>query len=97
MTSGELPTDMNDMTTENELRTVEIDSSKARSNDFEPLLDCREAAQRVHCHEKTLQRYARRGLVPAYHIHHRWYFRASELDSWVRSQVHSPSYPCRTN
>lgn len=64
---------------------------------FEPLLDCRQAASRVHCHEKTLQRYARRGLIPAYHIHHRWYFRASELDCWVRSQLHSPCYPCRTN
>lgn len=67
------------------------------SEKFEPLLDCRQAALHVHCHEKTLQRYARRGLIPAYNIHHRWYFRASELDSWVRSQVHSPCYPCRTN
>jgi Helix-turn-helix domain len=86
-----------DMKTENQHSPAEADLAKSRPEDFEPLLDCREAAERVHCHEKTLQRYARRGLVPAYHIHHRWYFRASELDLWVRSQVHSPCYPCRTN
>jgi len=57
--------------------------------DFEPLLDCRQAARRVHCHEKTLQRYARKGIIRAYRIHHRWYFRVSELDYWVRSQVNS--------
>ena len=65
------------------------------SADFEPLLDCREAASRVHCHEKTLQRYARGGFIPAYRIHGRWYFRASELDTWVRSQLHSQRHPCR--
>jgi len=65
--------------------------------EFEPLLDCREAALRVHCHEKTLQRYARTGLIPVYRIHGRWYFRASELDTWIRSQLHSQRHPCRTN
>jgi Helix-turn-helix domain len=85
------------MKTQNENGAVAMEGTRSQAENFEPLLDCREAAQRVHCHEKTLQRYARRGLVPAYHIHHRWYFRASELDSWVRSQVHSSCYPCRTN
>jgi excisionase family DNA binding protein len=65
--------------------------------DFEPLIDCRQASERVHCHEKTLQRYARDGRVPAYRIHSRWYFRISELDSWVRSQVNSERHPCRVN
>jgi hypothetical protein len=41
------------------------------TSDFEPLLDCQEAAQRVHCHEKTLQRYARQRRIPAYRIHGR--------------------------
>jgi excisionase family DNA binding protein len=65
--------------------------------DFEPLLDCREAASRVHCHEKTLQRYARGGSIPAYRIHGRWYFRISDLDIWVRSQLHSQRHLCRLN
>jgi len=66
-------------------------------SDFEPLLDCQEAAQHVHCHEKTLQRYARQRRIPAYRIHGRWYFRVSELDSWVRSQVNSEGHPCCVN
>lgn len=67
------------------------------TTEFEPLLDCRQAAQRVHCHEKTLQRYARQRRLPAYRIHGRWYFRVSELDSWVRSQVNFDGHPCRVN
>jgi excisionase family DNA binding protein len=70
---------------------------KNEISDFEPLLDCREAASHVHCHEKTLQRYARGGSIPAYRIHGRWYFRVSELDTWVRSQLHSQRHPCRLN
>lgn len=84
------------ITNETSLRTEE--SAKEQSTaDFEPLIDCREAAQRVHCHEKTLQRYARQARVPAYWIHSRWYFRVSELDSWVRSQVNSERHQCRVN
>ncbi len=78
------------------LRT-EQNAQEQSTGDFEPLIDCREAALRVHCHEKTLQRYARQGRVPAYRIHSRWYFRVSELDSWVRSQVNSERHPCRVN
>jgi excisionase family DNA binding protein len=64
---------------------------------FERLLDLTEAAQLVHCHVKTLQRYARQGMIPGYKIHGRWYFRTSELDSWVRAQVKSVCHPCRSN
>jgi Helix-turn-helix domain len=78
------------------LRT-EQSAQEQSPGDFEPLIDCREAARRVHCHEKTLQRYARQARVPAYRIHSRWYFRVSELDSWVRSQVNSDCHPSRVN
>lgn len=72
-------------------------AARKPTTEFEPLLDCRQVAQRVHCHEKTLQRYARQSRLPAYRIHGRWYFRVSELDSWVRSQVNSEDHPCRVN
>ncbi len=65
-------------------------------HDFERLLDATEAAQLVHCHVKTLERYARQGTIPGYKIHGRWYFRASELDSWVRAQVECVRHPCRS-
>jgi excisionase family DNA binding protein len=64
---------------------------------FEPLLDSREAAALLRIHHKTLERKARRGEVPGYNIAGRWYFRASELDTWLRSQLNSASQSVRVN
>jgi excisionase family DNA binding protein len=64
---------------------------------FEPLLDSREAAALLHVHHKTLERKARGGEIPGYQIAGRWYFRASELDSWLKSQVNSTSQSVRVN
>lgn len=47
---------------------------------FEPLLDSEQAAALVKVHPKTLQRYARTGLVRGYRIGKLWRFRASDLD-----------------
>jgi len=60
---------------------------------FEPLLDCGEAAQLLHVHPKTLQRWAREGLIPGRQISRCWYFRQSELNDWwmgVKSPCHPP-------
>jgi len=66
--------------------------------EFEPLLDSEEAAKLLgNIHVKTLQRYARQGSLPGYRIGGHWFFRASELDSWLRSQLNSSCHPCRTN
>jgi excisionase family DNA binding protein len=63
---------------------------------FEPLIDSCEAAKLLgNIHVKTLQRYARHRRVPGYQIGGHWYFRASELDSWLRSQINSLCHPCR--
>lgn len=63
---------------------------------FEPLLDSEEASKLLgNIHIKTLQRYARLGGLPGYRIGGHWYFRASELDSWLRSQLNSSCHPCR--
>jgi len=63
---------------------------------FEPLIGSCEAARLLgNIHVKTLQRYARHQRVPAYQIGGHWYFRASELDSWLRSQINLPCHPCR--
>jgi len=64
---------------------------------FEPLLNSREAAALLRVHYKTLERKARRGEIPGYQIAGRWCFRASELDAWLRSQVHSASQSVRVN
>jgi excisionase family DNA binding protein len=68
-------------------------SHKSKSS-FEPLMDSPEAAKLLgNIHVKTLQRYARRGSLPGYQIGGHWYFRASELDAWLRSRINSNCQP----
>jgi excisionase family DNA binding protein len=63
---------------------------------FEPLIGSCEAAKLLgNIHLKTLQRYARHRIVPGYQIGGHWYFRASELDSWLQSQINLSCHPCR--
>src|SRR5260370_22565235 len=63
---------------------------------FEPLMGCGEAAKLLgNIHVKTLQRYARKGTLPGYRVAGHWYFRASELDEWVRSRLNSSCRPSR--
>jgi len=61
---------------------------------FEPLIGTPEAAKLLgNIHVKTLQRYARHRRIPGYQIGGHWYFRASELDSWVHSRLNSNCQP----
>jgi len=63
---------------------------------FEPLIGSCEAAKLLgNIHVKTLQRYARHRQVPGYQIGGHWYFRASELDSWLQSRINLTCHPCR--
>jgi excisionase family DNA binding protein len=63
---------------------------------FEPLMGSCDAARLLgNIHVKTLQRYARQRRVPGYQIGGHWYFRTSELDSWLRSQINLSCHPCR--
>jgi excisionase family DNA binding protein len=84
--------------TENECQPVGIalKHSQNATLAFEPLIGSLEAATLLgHIHVKTLQRYARHRRVPGYQIGGHWYFRASELDSWLRSQINLSCHPCR--
>jgi excisionase family DNA binding protein len=58
---------------------------------FEPLINSRDAAELLHMHFKTLERWARTGQIPGYQYvpGDSWYFRASELDNWLRSKLNS--------
>jgi excisionase family DNA binding protein len=65
---------------------------------FEPLIGCEDAAKLLgNIHVKTLQRYARGGTLPCYRVAGHWYFRATELDAWLRSRINSSCHPCRSN
>ena len=50
------------------------------SYSFEPLLNSEQAAALVKVHPKTVQRYARQGLVVGLRVGNLWRFRASDLD-----------------
>jgi excisionase family DNA binding protein len=72
-------------------------SSESRQA-FEPLIGSEAAAKLLgNIHVKTLQRYARRGTLPGYRVAGHWYFRATELDAWLRSRINSSCHPCRSN
>jgi excisionase family DNA binding protein len=67
---------------------------------LEPLLDSEQAAAHVKVHKKTLQRYARNGLVVGLRVGKLWRFRPSDLNGWSRGQEPialdsspSPRYP----
>ena len=66
--------------------------------EFEPLSDSEEAAKLLgNIHVKTRQRYARQGELPGYRVGGRWFFRASELDAWLRCRINSSRHPRRSH
>jgi excisionase family DNA binding protein len=56
-------------------------------------LTCEEAAAFVRVHPRTVKRMARGGKVPGHFRFGRWYFYASELDCWMRMELHSARHP----
>lgn len=58
---------------------------------FEPLVDSRTAAAALGMHYKTLERMARKGLVPATKLGRSWQFRLSILSDWFNGQLKSNS------
>ncbi len=58
-------------------------------------LTCEEAAAFVRVHPKTVKRMARSGELPGHFRFGRWFFYASELDYWMRTELHSSRHSCR--
>ncbi|MFZ3380552.1 MAG: helix-turn-helix domain-containing protein [Candidatus Acidiferrales bacterium] len=58
-------------------------------------LTCEEAAELVRVHPKTVKRMARGGKVPGHFRFGRWFFYATELDCWMRTELHSSRHSCR--
>jgi excisionase family DNA binding protein len=58
-------------------------------------LTCEEAAELVRVHPKTVKRMARSGELPGHFRFGRWFFYASELDDWMRTELHSTRHSCR--
>jgi len=58
-------------------------------------LTCEEAAAFVRVHPKTIKRMARDRRLPGHFRFGRWFFYASELDCWMRTELHSSRHSCR--
>jgi excisionase family DNA binding protein len=58
-------------------------------------LTCEEAAGLIGVHPKTVKRMARSGGLPGHFRFGRWFFYASELDSWMRTELHSSRHSRR--
>jgi excisionase family DNA binding protein len=58
-------------------------------------LTCEEAAAFVRVHPKTVKRMARKGELPGHFRFGRWFFYGSELDCWMRTELHSSRHSCR--
>jgi excisionase family DNA binding protein len=63
-----------------------VDNHSFGLNDFEPLLNSRQAAQLLDIHHKTLQKLARRGEIHGSHVGKMWRFRASDLNALLDRQ-----------
>lgn len=73
---------------------TELNGSGERSAIERPLT-CEEAAALVHVHPKTVKRMAGSGELPGHFRFGRWFFYASELDCWMRTELHSSRHSCR--
>jgi excisionase family DNA binding protein len=73
---------------------TELNGRGERSGIERPLT-CEEAAELVRVHPKTVKRMARGGKVPGHFRFGRWFFYASELDCWMRTELHSSRHSCR--
>jgi excisionase family DNA binding protein len=59
-------------------------------HNFEPLLTAEEVAVHLRCHLKTVQKMAKAGRMPAIRQGKRYFFRLSEVDSWLNSFTTTP-------
>ena len=66
-------------------------SRQNRSNHLEPLYDSHEVAVQYKLSEKSLHRWARKGMIPAVKFGRLWRFRKSAIDQWMNSKSSSPS------
>ena len=63
--------------------------SSQYSVDFEPLYDARDVALRCKVSEKSLQRWARDGKIPAVKFGKLWRFRKSAIEEWMAGKMAS--------
>jgi excisionase family DNA binding protein len=78
-----------------EANPADADGRRIPQLGVERPLTCNEASEIVRAHPKTVKRMARSGKLPGHFRFGRWFFYASELDDWMRTELHSSSHSCR--
>jgi excisionase family DNA binding protein len=76
-------------------RVASTPHTRRKRSSVERPLTCQEAADLVRVHAKTVKRMARRGELPGHFRFGRWFFYASELDCWMRTEIHSSRHSRR--
>ena len=66
-----------------------VGAERGRSDDFEPLYDLQDVALKCKVSEKSLQRWARSGKIPAVKFGKLWRFRKSAIDEWMDRRIAS--------
>ena len=89
----DLPLTEPDKETTGERKSASRLADHIRRPDVERPLTCEEAAAFVRVHPKTVKRMARNGGLPGHFRFGRWFFYASELDCWMRMELHSARHP----
>jgi excisionase family DNA binding protein len=64
-------------------------STVERCVDIEPFYDSHELAMQCRVSEKSLQRWARPGLIRAVKFGRLWRFRKSAIDEWINRKMAS--------
>ena len=99
LTVNSLPTQLQDH--EDHLAPEVLSSAIAKPEEkpeptgIERPITCEEAFKVLRVHPQTIKRMARRGEVPGHFRFGRWFFYPSELDSWMRVELHSTRHSCR--
>jgi len=76
-------------------RGTTLATESTGQSSIERPLTCDEAAELVRVHPKTIKRMARDRRLPGHFRFGRWFFYASELDGWMRTELHSSRHSCR--
>ncbi|HWR35033.1 MAG TPA: helix-turn-helix domain-containing protein [Clostridia bacterium] len=78
-----------------------IERKRYQELGYELPMNSKEAAAYIGYHQKTVERMAREGEIPAHPAsgvrRKTWKFYASELDAWLRGKVSSRRHPCSPN
>lgn len=95
LTVNSFPTQLKEGAPKEHSPAITKTEEKLEPSAIERPITCEEASKVLRVHPRTIKRMARRGEVPGHFRFGRWFFYPSELDSWMRTELHSARHSCR--